>query len=262
MGRRRQREGPHPARNAIRHGLRSDRHLLDGEDPNEFNVLQSEMIAALAPVGALELSLAERIVLAIWRQRRLSRAETAAIALERRPADLVDGLRMRTPYGERDGISKDCLEPFDEELAAWCRSVFEEGLAFEGQTLTELQNHAPKVWAHLAECAEEDRETPAEYISGFSNGLGEYLSSLSDWCRQQLRAADKRPEQLRIVEHLREQRLVLPLKQLEVFARYQTTLDNQLYKALRAFREAQEWRLKSLDHDGGPVDQQAQGVAA
>jgi hypothetical protein len=31
-------------------------------------------------------------------------------------------------------------------------------------------------------------------------------------------------------------------------ARYQTTLDNQLYKALRAYREAQEWRFKTLEH--------------
>lgn len=39
-------------------------------------------------------------------------------------------------------------------------------------------------------------------------------------------------------------------------ARYQTTLDNQLYKALRAFREAQEWRLKTLEH----VDDDRTGV--
>jgi len=35
-----------------------------------------------------------------------------------------------------------------------------------------------------------------------------------------------------------------------LFTRYQTTLDNQLYKALRAFRDAQEWRLKTLDVAG------------
>ena len=78
---------------------------------------------------------------------------------------------MRTPYGERDGISKDCLEPYDEELAAWCQAIINEILAFDGHTLTDLEENAPKVWVHLAECAEEDRETPAEYVSGFSDGL-------------------------------------------------------------------------------------------
>ena len=35
-------------------------------------------------------------------------------------------------------------------------------------------------------------------------------------------------------------------------SRYQTTLDNQLYKALRALREAQEWRLRTLEQSAGP----------
>ena len=69
--------------NAFRHGLRSERLLLDGESADEFAELKADLLDALAPVGALELSLAERIVLGIWRQRRLARAETAAIALER-----------------------------------------------------------------------------------------------------------------------------------------------------------------------------------
>lgn len=34
----------------------------------------------------------------------------------------------------------------------------------------------------------------------------------------------------------------------ELFSRYQTALDNELYRAIRALREAQEWRLKTLDN--------------
>jgi hypothetical protein len=41
--------------------------------------------------------------------------------------------------------------------------------------------------------------------------------------------------------------LVLPADTLDVFARYQTTLDNQLFKALRVLRETQDWRLKTLE---------------
>ncbi len=36
-------------------------------------------------------------------------------------------------------------------------------------------------------------------------------------------------------------------------ARYQTTLDNQLFKLLKALREAQEWRMKTIE----PVGQTA-----
>ena len=46
---------------------------------------------------------------------------------------------------------------------------------------------------------------------------------------------------------------MLPADTLELFARYQTTLDNQLFKLLKALREAQEWRLELIE----PVPQSA-----
>ena len=48
--------------------------------------------------------------------------------------------------------------------------------------------------------------------------------------------------------------MILPSHQLEVIARYQTTLDNQLYKALRALRDEQEARLETLEAMAEPVD--------
>ena len=67
------------------------------------------------------------------------------------------------------------------------------------------------------------------------------------WCHEQLKQAERHPQVLALAEQVKAKRLVLPDAVLEVFSRYQTALDNQLYKALRALREAQEWRLKTLD---------------
>ena len=44
-----------------------------------------------------------------------------------------------------------------------------------------------------------------------------------------------------------QQKLMLPERALMLLTRYQTTLDNQIYKALRSLREAQEWRLKTIE---------------
>ncbi len=103
-------------------------------------------------------------------------------------------------------------------------------------------------WGQLKDEADQDNETPEEYLSGSENGLAEFLGELCSWCRRQLKVAEKRPQFLEFVQRLRERGLVLPAAQLDVMARYQTTLDNQLYKALRAYREAQEWRFKTLEH--------------
>ena len=174
--------------------------------------------------------------------------------LERRDSAILDGFRRLHDWCERDEITATCLEPFDAELVAWCRAVLDEVESTEDYTLEELEEAAPHVWGQLKSEADEDNETPEAYLSGSENGLAEFLADLCRWCRRQLEAAEKRPQLLEFVEQLRQRGLVLPAAQLDVMARYQTTLDNQLYKALRAYREAQEWRLKTLEHaDDGHI---------
>ena len=74
--------------NALRTGLRSAACSSRGEDPQEFQLLCAELDAALRSVGAVEIALAERIAVALWRQRRLISAEAAAIDQERVPPRL------------------------------------------------------------------------------------------------------------------------------------------------------------------------------
>ncbi len=78
-------------------------------------------------------------------------------------------------------------------------------------------------------------------------GLTGYLAELLLWCRGSLVEAGERPHVLELAKHVMAKRLVLPADTLQLMARYQSTLDNQLYKALRALRDTQEWRLKTLD---------------
>ena len=106
---------------------------------------------------------------------------------------------------------------------------------------------APNIWTQFEKDAAEDQETPEEYAKSLPQGVEGFAIELSRWCRSQLQAAERRPQLLYLGQQLRDKHLVLPSKQLEVLARYQTTLDNQLYKALRAFREAQEYRLMTLE---------------
>src|SRR5258706_13384109 len=78
--------------NATRHGLLSQRLILEDESPEEFGDLVSELQRALVPVGAVELALVERIAIGLWRQRRLVAAEAAATAIERRDTEITKAL--------------------------------------------------------------------------------------------------------------------------------------------------------------------------
>jgi hypothetical protein len=69
--------------NALRHGLRSKEILLPGEDADALRELDVNLRAELRPVGEVENLLADRIIAAYWRLRRLGRVETGIFIWER-----------------------------------------------------------------------------------------------------------------------------------------------------------------------------------
>jgi pyocin large subunit-like protein len=65
------------ALNAVRHGLLCGDRILPGEDLAAFNDLRNGVRADIAPSGPIEQLLADRVISAIWRLRRLENAECA-----------------------------------------------------------------------------------------------------------------------------------------------------------------------------------------
>jgi hypothetical protein len=68
------------SRNAVKHGLLAERVVIHGEDPAQFDLYREGMLAELAPVGAVEGLLAERVVSLAWRLRRAERLQSAVFA--------------------------------------------------------------------------------------------------------------------------------------------------------------------------------------
>ena len=82
-----QRRGPKTAAgkarvglNALQHGIASARLVVPGENPTEWELSRQGIVDALGPAGPVELALAERVATALWRLRRVTAYETAAIA--------------------------------------------------------------------------------------------------------------------------------------------------------------------------------------
>ncbi|MEM9355840.1 MAG: hypothetical protein AAGB04_06485 [Pseudomonadota bacterium] len=240
------------SRNAIRHGLFTSRLLLDDEDPAELDELMSDLATSLSPVGPVEHALVERIAIAMWRQRRLVAAETAELRIDRRPAAIaramtfVDGVFI-------GNVGEDKLRPFCEEQRSWCEKTIAEWQALNEFEIASIKRQAPNIYGQMLEDAEDSFKTVEELIEDQDGGVLKYITELVTWCQEQLAEAVQRAALLELAEQLRTTKLVLPMGQLAVIARYQTTLDNQLYKALRALREAQDWRAQrertSADND-------------
>ncbi len=100
--------------NAVKHSLSARQLILndDDEDPTEYQALVDGLEDALSPVGALEYALVERIAVTLWRQRRLVRAESAAIELNRQDrgiAKSVSNTLEVSPYSD-EAIKEDDLQ--------------------------------------------------------------------------------------------------------------------------------------------------------
>jgi hypothetical protein len=71
----------HSAQNALKHGFRAQKHVvLPQEDAAAFGALEAALIEELAPVGALQAVLAQRVVAAAWRLSRAERLEAELFA--------------------------------------------------------------------------------------------------------------------------------------------------------------------------------------
>ena len=235
------------SRNATRHGLLSAKLFLDDEDPAEFDMLLGDLMRTLSPLGAVEMVLIERIAVTVWRQRRLVHAETAKLSLARQAKKVASAVSSELSRGYGSEIEQDDLAPFDADTETWSRSALAEIEALDEIDMRSLKQKAPLIFEQLQSDAEEDGEEPAAYAGAHKGGLTGYINELTLWCHRQLTEAEARPHVLALAEQVRAKRLILPADTLELLSRYQTTLDNQLYKALKALREAQEWRLKTLE---------------
>jgi hypothetical protein len=246
------------AHNATRHGMLSAKLILEDEEPAAFELLLHELGASLNPVGAVEVSLVERVAITLWRQRRLVQAETASLALAHQPKQIARELSSELRCGE---LKPNDFTEFDAKHTRWCKDVLAEIDAVDEVDLHSLEKRAPLTYAQLVTDAED--EDIAAYAAAHEGGLSGYLGELLLYCRKQLSEAEARPHILAVAAQIRSKRLVLPPAALELLARYQTTLDNQLFKLLRALREAQEWRLKTLEAaDASAIEPDAVAAAA
>jgi hypothetical protein len=239
--------------NRITHGILSNKLLLEGEDPDEYLALLDDLLGQLRPAGALELGLVEKIAVILWRQRRLVCAETATIDLALQPgrvAGEVESSLGLSGYGSEKIEPKDFHPPDRDqtEQLDWCRAVIAECGAADALSLSTLSKVAPLTYAQLAEDAEAEEETIAEHLADTS--LDEYVNELIGWCESEIVKLEKKMERYPVLAALSEkakEKLCVPWQKLDVLAKYQAALDNQLYKAMKALRQAQEWRMKSID---------------
>jgi hypothetical protein len=90
------------AQNALKHGFRSQKHVvLPDEDAAAFRELEASLMEELAPEGALQSVLAQRVVAAAWRLSRAERLEAELFAENHLPGRSLGLALIRDGNGSR-----------------------------------------------------------------------------------------------------------------------------------------------------------------
>ncbi len=237
--------------NAVQHGILSRHLILPGESRDEFDALLLQLMTEQQPVGTLEQALVERMAIALWRQRRLVAAETAQLQLQQAELTHSENVRVWEITGaDMDWIKALAREPLpdlvdlQDDVAACDAWRVEEQMDAD-QILATLPERIPRLWALLADKLKVDTpEEAGDKIPGAAKGLYAWVRSARSQAIQLLKVATA-------LQQVRQ--YALQPREADVLSRYQSSLDNDLYKAMRALREAQRHRLEQAALTAKPI---------
>lgn len=232
------------SQNALQHGILSRKLLLSTEDPAEFEALLQQLLLELAPQGLLEQALVERIAVAMWRQRRLLAAESATISLQQQELSYARRQKLlhMADLQPSDMEWLEVIERYTPDLQA-TQQVYEQlrGMP-EGTDLPRIQKHFHQVWLELISEFEVPEDASAgQQLAGLADAMADAGQTLAVWLLQQRRYFSKLLRLLQALQQVRQACAVPDMS--DVLVRYQSALDNDVYKAVRALRETQKHRL-------------------
>lgn len=200
--------------NALVHGALAQAAIPPELEPYESRAAFEDLLAVLrdelAPASAMEEILVERIATSYWRLSRVLRAESATIA------------------ARQENTAAD--EARDEAFAALVPGIRPTSLDDQVQLLAEALGDTRRLRKLMVQADPRWRDvSDQELITAAQSLLGGLRAQSAD-------------QQARRQSRQRDQRSIPHLNTAIQFARYETTLERQIYRALDALERLQRLR--------------------
>lgn len=222
------------------HGFYSKEFVLTVESQEEYTGFMADMMSALAPVGAFEKQLVEKIVNNLWRQKRFERAELARIAIQQSLDHLPtrfevnDLLRGNGIYNGFDADDLNDLNDSDRALIDKCQGILTQADAIDPFWIDTadtpaIMEHAPSVFEALK-------------LDEVEGDIRPLFDELVDRCNATINKYKNRPliQSLFLLVRSGKSDLI----DCENLNRRYITLNNELHKLAESLRKQQEHRLK------------------
>lgn len=238
-------------RNALKHGLfahpRKEYALL-GEDPTEYDELQTELLAEYRPVGQTEELEVERIVECWWRLRRAKRYETALVHTAVRDFGRKEVERQRE-HCQRLDIADDKLIHMLQDAERKIAATAQVPRDFK-RNLGEMSPQMESLWPSFERKADEelrnlcerahnrDELSPEEY---HAKQMWLTIVSVIEYIQQQQEFRIRGTREIAIAEHI-----IPDGPNLERLIRYETSIERSLARAQDRLEKLQAKRNADL----------------
>jgi hypothetical protein len=275
--------------NGVVHGLRAAIPVLPTESQDEWEQHHAGVTDELAPTGAVEMELAERVALLLWRLRRVARYEATVAGASQEDAaeEYVNKQDEKHRYShvfinyDPDSLRQD-LRDYPARIRLLKRfDTMDEGKRVAGEDAGDILRAVGKMAGYHAGDGFDpdtlDYPLPADFdwdefpditvamlracirtiATAAKADVAELVAGAIYHYECEVRGARMRLEEAeRTIARWRERRALLPVEQLEKVMRYEAHLHRQLVQTLReleamqARRRGQAAPLARLDVSG------------
>jgi hypothetical protein len=238
------------SQNAITHGIFAASPLLPNENAEEFKKLSQGIAEVFPPVDAAAASIVERIILAIWRQKRLRIAEAAKLQISMAPEIMAEEISdaLRLSYNKRlnaQNISE------EQELAYghWVK-VIEEFKSINIQAapknLAQVSIQVPLIFAQLKHDALQAVCTYDVFMKS-PDKIITSLEKTKKYAEDFVASNEIKHTAYKIAQQMKLAKLIPDGKSVEFLSKYQVQLDTDFYRAVDAFKKHMAWRAENLE---------------
>jgi len=238
------------SQNAITHGIFAASPLLPNENAEEFKNLCQGIAEVYPAVDAIAAGLVERIILAIWRQKRLRIAEAAKLQISMTPEIMAEEISdaLRLPYHKRlnaENISEDQEHAYDY----WTKVLVEfESINIQAtpKNLAQVSIQAPKIFSQL----KKDALASVINYDIFMKSPDKIIASMEStkkYAEDFVANNEIKHTAYNIAEQMKLAKLIPDSKSVDFLSKYQVQLDTDLYRAIDAYKKHIAWRAENLE---------------
>jgi hypothetical protein len=238
------------SQNAITHGIFAASPLLPNENAEEFKNLSQGIAEIYPPVDAIAAGLVERIILAIWRQKRLRIAEAAKLEISMTPEIMAEEINdlLKLPHHRR--VDAQSISEAQEETYEYWKAVLVEfenmNIQAAPQNTAQVSIQAPKVYAQLKRDALNSVSTYPVFMKSPDKIIAS-LEKTKKYAEDFVANNEIKHTAYTIAQQMKLAKLIPDGKNVDFLSKYQVQLDTDFYRAVEAYKKHLAWRAENLE---------------